>query len=136
MNGSTFLDTNVLVYAYSNDDLLKKAQALLALQASETWLSTQVLIEFSNVFARKLKVPWPGVEAALQELVEEFRVHTTTPGTIIKATRLAHRYQLAWFDSLIVAAALDCGCETLYSEDFSAGQRFEERLTVVNPFRG
>ena len=92
MSGSTFIDTNVLVYAYSNDDLLKKAQALLALQAADAWLSTQVLIEFANVYARKLKVAWPGVEAALTELAAEFRVHSTTPTTIVKATQLANRY--------------------------------------------
>ena len=135
MSGRSFLDTNVLVYLYTNDDLLKKAQALAVSGQGDVWLSTQVLIEFSNVAARKLRIPWQGIEAAVNEFSDDFLVHKTTPDTIIKATRLAHRYQLSWFDSLIVAAALDCGCETLYSKDFSAGQRFEERLTVVNPFK-
>ena len=136
MSGRSFLDTNVLVYLYTNDDLLKKSQALAVSGQGDVWLSTQVLIEFSNVAARTLRIPWKGIETAVSEFSTDFFVHKTTPETILKATRLAHRYQLAWFDALIVAAALDCGCETLYSEDFSAGQRFEDRLTVVNPFRG
>ena len=134
MSGNTFIDTNVLVYAYSNDDLLKKAQALLALQAADAWLSTQVLIEFANVCVRKLKVAWPGVEAALTELAAEFRIHSTTPTTVVKATQLANRYSLSWFDALIVAAALECNCETLYSEDMQHGLLIERSLRVVNPF--
>ena len=134
MSGSTFIDTNVLVYAYSSDDLLKKAQALLALQAADAWLSTQVLIEFANVCVRKLKVAWPGVEAALTELAAEFRIHSTTPTTVVKATQLANRYSLSWFDALIVAAALECNCETLYSEDMQHGLLIERSLRVVNPF--
>ena len=135
MSGNTFIDTNVLVYAYSNDDLLKKAQALVSLQAADAWLSTQVLIEFANVYSRKLKVAWPGVEAALVELADEFRVHQTTAATIARATRLAARYRLSWFDALIVAAALECDCETLYSEDMQHGLMLERTLTIVNPFR-
>lgn len=134
MSARIFLDTNVLIYAYSHDDLLKKAQALLAMQAPDAWLSTQTLIEFANVYARKLKTPWPDVEVTLDELGRDFAVYQTTPATIAHATRLAHRYGFSWFDALIVAAALECGCETLYSEDLNAGQLIEGTLHVVNPF--
>lgn len=136
MSARIFLDTNVLIYAYSNDDLLKKAQALVAMQSPDTWLSTQTLIEFANVYSRKLKTPWPAVEIALAELSRDFAVYQTTPATIAHATRLAHRYGLAWFDALIVAASLECGCETLYSEDLNAGQLLEGTLRVSNPFAG
>lgn len=134
MSGRVFLDTNVLLYAYSHDDLVKKAQAMLAMQAPDAWLSTQTLIEFANVYARKLKAPWPAVETALQELGRDFAVYQTTPTTIAYATRLAQRYGLAWFDALIVAAALECNCEALYSEDLNAGQLLGGTLRVINPF--
>lgn len=134
MSGRIFLDTNVLVYAYSNDDLVKKAQAMLIMQTPDSWLSTQTLIEFVNVYTRKLKAPWPIVEAALHELGRDFAVYQTTPATIAHATRLAQRYGLAWFDALMVAAALECGCETLFSEDLNAGQLLEGALRIVNPF--
>jgi predicted nucleic acid-binding protein len=136
MSARVFLDTNVLIYAYSHDDLVKKAQALVAMQVPDAWLSTQTLIEFANVYARKLKTPWPDVEATLAELSTDFAVYQTTPATITHATRLAHRYGFSWFDALIVAAALECGCETLYSEDLNAGQLIEGTLQVVNPFAG
>lgn len=83
-----------------------------------------------------MKAAWPDVQTALIELTASHQVHSTTPVTIAHATRLAHRYGFAWFDALIVAAALECGCETLYSEDLNAGQLIESTLQVRNPFAG
>ncbi len=134
MSGRIFFDTNVLVYAYSNDDTIKRQVALTLGTTSDRWLSTQVLIEFANVFSRKLKTPWPDVQLALLELTSNNSVHQTTPATIVFATRLAQRYGFSWFDALIVAAALECGCQTLYSEDLRAGQLVEGTLRVVHPF--
>ena len=70
------------------------------------------------------------------ELSADFNIYQTTPATITHATRLAQRYGLSWFDALIVAAALECGCQMLYSEDLSAGQLLAGSLRVVNPFAG
>lgn len=134
MSDKSFLDTNVLVYLYANDDLVKKAQALVASARGEVWISSQVLVEFANVAHRKIRLPWPTIEGILLEFMTDFSVHTTTPATIAHATRLAQRYGLSWFDALIAAAALECGCDTLYSEDFSAGQLIAGTLRVANPF--
>ncbi len=54
--------------------------------------------------------------------------------TIREAIRLARRYKLSHWDSLIVAAALLAGCEKLYSQDMQHGQVFDEQLKVINPF--
>ena len=134
MSARIFLDTNVLIYAYASYEPVKQAQALVLLKAPDVWLSTQVLIKFANVYHRKLQTAWPDVETALNELAQDFNVYKTSSTTIAHATRLAHRYDFSWFDALIVAAALECGCETLYSEDLNAGQLIEGTLHVVNPF--
>lgn len=134
MSGSAFLDTNVLVYAYSEDDPLKQQQAMAITGASQCWISTQVLTEFVNVFHRKLRVPWPDIQVTLFEIVSGFRVHGNSAATITQATRVAARYGFFWFDLLIISAALECGCETLYSEDLQHGQLIENTLRVVNPF--
>ena len=134
MSARIFLDTNVLIYAYASYEPVKQAQALVLLKAPDVWLSTQVLIEFANVYHCKLQTAWPDVETALNELAQDFNVYKTSSATIIHATRLAHRYGFSWFDALIVAAALECGCATLYSEDLNAGQLIEGTLHVVNPF--
>ena len=131
MSGRIFLDTNVLIYAYATTEPAKQAQAqaLIASANGEAWISTQVLVEFVNVSQRKLKATWADIQIALIELTTSYQTAPTT-----HATRLAHRYQLAWFDALIVAAALECNCDTLYSEDLRAGQVFDEQLAVANPF--
>ena len=134
MSGRIFLDTNVLVYAYATFEPTKKAQALAVSNAGERWISTQVLIEFINVSHRKLKLAWPDVQITLIELLDNHRILQTSAATITQATRLADRYGFSWFDALIVAAALECGCETLYSEDLQHGQLIEGSLRVVNPF--
>jgi len=134
MSGRVFFDTNVLVYAYSSSDAAKRQVALTLGITPDRWISTQVLIEFTNVLARKLKTSWPDIQLSLIELTNNNSVQTTSPATIAHATRLAQRYGFSWFDALIVAAALECGCETLYSEDLHAGQLIEGTLQVVNPF--
>ncbi|GGF19137.1 PIN domain-containing protein [Hymenobacter cavernae] len=105
-----------------------------ALAQADTWISTQVLTEFINVSSRKFKTPWPVIMAGYPELVRNFSIHTNTPTTILRATEVAQRYGFLWFDSLIVAAALECGCQTLYSEDLQHGQLLANTLSVVNPF--
>ena len=130
-----FLDTNVLIYAYAAFEPVKKAQALAASGTGERWISTQVLIKFINVSHRKLKLAWPDGQITLIELLDNQRVLQTSAATITRATRLADRYGFSWFDALIVAAALECGCETLYSEDLRHGQLIEASLRVANPFR-
>jgi predicted nucleic acid-binding protein len=52
-----------------------------------------------------------------------------------RARRVAERHQLSFYDSCIVAAAIEAGCQTLYSEDMIHGQILEESLTLRNPFR-
>lgn len=49
---------------------------------------------------------------------------------------LAERYTLSVYDAMIVASALDAGCDTLWSEDMQSGMVFDDRLRVVNPFLG
>jgi predicted nucleic acid-binding protein len=51
-----------------------------------------------------------------------------------RALDIVGRYGFSWFDSLIVATALDAGCDTLYTEDLQHGQVIEGKLTVTNPF--
>ena len=56
------------------------------------------------------------------------------PATMHRALDIAARYGFSWYDSLIVATALEAGCDTLYTEDLQHGQVIDNRLTVTNPF--
>jgi predicted nucleic acid-binding protein len=134
MPGSAFFDTNVLLYAVAkNDPRSPRAEELLA---SGGLVGVQVLNEFVSVARRKLNMPWRDVNEALDAI--SVLCPSPVPITISTheaALKLAERQGYSIYDALIVAAALEAGCATLYSEDLQHGQVFGGRLTVRNPFR-
>jgi predicted nucleic acid-binding protein len=127
-----FVDTNVLLYLLSGD--AAKAARAEKLLAAGIVISVQVLNEFADVARRKLGLAWPDVTQALIDLRRFAEVYPLTLATHERGLELASRYRLSVYDAMIAAAALEAGCTQLASEDFSAGQRFENRLTVRNPF--
>ena len=127
-----FVDTNVLLYLLSQD--AAKADCAEALLAGRIVISVQVLNEFANVARRKLAFAWIKIEQALFDIRRFAEVRPLTLGTHEHGIVLAKRYQLSVYDAMIAAAALEAGCTTLASEDFSAGQRLEGRLVIRNPF--
>lgn len=128
-----FLDSNVLIYALGQEPT-KKAAAVALLDAPAT-VSTQVLGEIANVMRRKLGFTPKQAEEVVADLMQRLDVVLVGTKTVCHALQLAQRYSLSHFDAQIVASALESGCDTLYSEDMQAGQVFEERLRIVNPFR-
>jgi predicted nucleic acid-binding protein len=135
MSADVFLDTNILVYAIAGNDT-RTAQAAALLRQGGV-ISVQVLNEFANVARRKLRRSWPEIAEALASL----RVLFPDPRPIGLATHdaavgIAARNGFAFYDSLIVASALEAGCLTLLSEDLQDGQVIDGRLTIRNPFGG
>ncbi len=126
-----FLDTNILLYTL--DRGATSARARQALQEGYA-ISVQVLNEFANVIRKKSLLE----PEELQEAEAEFRnLLQVSPLTIElhdAAFGLSARYGFHFYDSLIVAAALETQCDVLYSEDLQHNQRVES-LRVVNPFR-
>ena len=98
-------------------------------------ISAQVLNEFVNVMRRKHQRSWRDVENALAVILDRFPdVAPLTLATNADAVALARDHGLAFYDALIVAAALEAGCARLYSEDFQHGRRFGD-LAIVDPFK-
>jgi predicted nucleic acid-binding protein len=128
-----FIDTNVLLYAIGQHDArTPRAEALLA---SGGTISVQVLNELASVARRKLHMSWPDVADALGAI----RILCPSPVPLTTdvhdaALRLAGQHGFHIYDALIVAAALDADCATLYSEDLQSGQVIDGRLTIRNPF--
>lgn len=127
-----FLDTNVLVYAVLSDDPRRPtAERLLAAGGT---ISVQVLNEFANVARGKLNWPWLDIEATLALVRSRSRrVRDIAVSTHEAALLLARDHGLAFYDALIVAAALEAGCDTLFTEDMQHGRKFGS-LTIINPF--
>jgi predicted nucleic acid-binding protein len=139
MNGRFFLDTNIFVYSFHRDSPKKarRADELIreALATHKGLISSQVAQEFFNVALRRFAHPM-NVSEAEQYLGTVFRplmAVQSSPGLYAEALRLKGRYRLSWYDSLIVAAAVQAECDFLYSEDLQHGQQFQG-LRVQNPF--
>lgn len=128
-----FFDTNVLIYAFADDDPRSaRAEALIA---DGGVIGVQVLNEFTNVTRRKLRRDWEQIEASLAVIDELLGVaRPLTAALHAQAVVLARDFKLSFYDALIVAAAMDAGCGVLCSEDLQDRQKFGA-VTVENPFR-
>jgi predicted nucleic acid-binding protein len=134
-----FIDSNVFVYLFDETDDRKReaAEQIVdsALQNHNASISFQVVQETLNVLTHKLPTPMTveGAKDFLQQvLVPLWRV-SPSRALYDRALDLQARYRYGFYDSLIIAAALDAGCTRLYSEDLQDGQRIEG-LTIKNPF--
>lgn len=129
-----FLDTNVLVYAFTSGDA-RHGRAAALVEAGGI-VSVQVLNEFANVARRKLGRDWNDIEQALDDL-----------GTLLEdplpitldlqrdGLDIARRYGCQLYDALILAAARKAGCQMLLTEDMQDGQTIDG-VVIRNPFVG
>ena len=139
MSGRFFLDTNIFVYAFDPHAPLKARKSVaLIRQAADTGsgvISYQVVQEFFNVAFRRFS-PAMTVAEAEEYFGTVFRpllaVHSS-PALYLAAMRIKTQHRLGWYDCLIVAAAAEGGCDTLYSEDLQHGRQFGG-LVIINPF--
>lgn len=129
---SDFLDTNILLYAFTEEEQAEKAQSLLAQPFA---ISAQALNEFANVGRKKLSMPWEDIREAIEAIVAvSAAIVPMNEKITLTALQLAQRYQLAFYDATMVAAAIEAGCERFYSEDLHDGLVVEKQLMIVNPF--
>lgn len=138
MNGKAFVDSNILVYAHDKfaGEKFAGAKELVSTLWKENRgvLSTQVLQEFCVNARRKSKQPisWEMMREAILDYMQ-WRMVVNSADSILRAMEVERRYQLSFWDAMIVQAAERAGCEVLYSEDLSHGQEYGGVL-VVNPF--
>lgn len=128
-----FLDSNILVYAFTTDPRAAAAQALLERGCIT---SVQVLNEFTNVARRKLGMTWEEVQEALAAIRTVCRsILPMDIETHTLALAVAERHGYTIFDALVVASALRADCSVLWSEDMQDGVVIDGRLRIANPFR-
>lgn len=127
-----FLDTNILVHAFTPGPSQQKARTMLYAGGV---IGVQSLNEFALAARRRLQMPWPVIHAALDFIKQ--RCSTPVPLTLdihLEGLRLAERYQLQVYDSMLLAAALHARCKTFWSEDMHAGLIIDGRLAIRNPY--
>jgi predicted nucleic acid-binding protein len=138
MGDSAFVDTNVVVYAFDDDEPVKQEQAREVLAGSGDQvlvLSTQVLAEFYVTVTRKLARPLDSATArqAVAHL-SDLPVVSTDADLVLAAIEVSRRHQLSLWDGLILQAAATADCNVVLTEDLSHGSVIGG-VTVVNPFR-
>ncbi len=139
MSDKYFLDTNILVYSLDPVDPRKAriAEDLVTRGVGSKLgvISYQVVQEFMNVSLRQFTAAMTVTELELYffKVLLPMMTIPSSSGLFLEALRLQTVNQIAWYDSLIVAAAIQSGCEILYSEDMQHGRRFGN-LVTQNPF--
>jgi len=139
-----FFDTNVLVYGYDPHDPARRQRALQivreAMSEDRCVISTQIMQEFYNVVVRKKGFLSPADALDVLRGLAEYRVERASAESVLRGIVLQQRTRLSIWDALIVQAALDAGCATLFTEDLQNGQRFAaidnpaRTVTIVDPF--
>ncbi len=139
MGVDTFVDTNILIYAYDLDAGRKRDTARFLL--AEFWkteggmISTQVLQEFYvNVTGKIAKPLAPAKARGIIQTYMAWQVELTTTETILFASELQERHNLSFWDAMILAAANNGGAAILLTEDLNHGQLIEG-IEIKNPFR-
>jgi predicted nucleic acid-binding protein len=138
MSDNAFVDSNIWLYAFflrpGEEQRHENAKALIDTPIRYV-INEQVIAEVSSNLLRKAGM----AEEALVEIVTSFysrcRVVSPSQETHLDASRLRATYRFSYWDSLIVAAALESGCSVLYSEDLQDDQIVDGKLTIKNPLR-
>jgi len=132
MPARAFLDTNILVYAFSAEAGKKEIAEDLLINGGT--VGVQTLNEFVSVVRGKFRTPWPIVI----QWLEAIRKLCPPPVALtlsvhMQGIRISEIYGYHIYDSLTLAAALEASCTTFYSEDLHHGQQIAD-LTISNPF--
>ncbi len=135
MSDRIFMDTNIWIYLYSDDTKSEIAEHLINRYFEHIVISTQVLGEcFSILTKKRIKT-----SEEAKEIVNDMAMAYLTIGidwfSVLKALDIHTRYQYAYYDSLIIASALERNCSILYTEDMQHDQIIEHQLRIIDPFR-
>jgi predicted nucleic acid-binding protein len=134
-----FIDTNVFVYSFDAGDKTRREKAhsviLHALGSQRGIISSQVVQEFLIVALRRFAKPmtvFEGLEYLRAVLMPLCR-HYPHPGFYDRALLIRQESGSSFYDSLVLAAAIETRCAALLSEDMQTGRTIQG-LTIIDPF--
>ena len=132
-----FIDTNIVVYAHLTNETEKHKVALdllrNTLSNSRIWISVQILSEFYSAM-NKNKCEHERIAEYISAMTARMNILPLSLKTVEQAMYIKSRYQLSYWDSLMLSAALECECDVVYSEDLTHNQLIEGKLEIINPF--
>ncbi len=134
MNDKVFIDSNICIYCYSDDELEKSEIARKIIIKNNSFISIQVLKELSNTLIKKFKLDFKNIENIIKEQIELNNVYLNNETDILNALKISNKYQFSFYDSLIISSAISTNSNILYSEDMQHNQMIESKLKIINPF--
>jgi len=138
MKDNIFLDSNIILYSYSKTESNKNQVAnnlIFSHNHNKVLISTQVINEVTNILYKEFELDSISIENVILEIDNNFKVVNFFLTTQIKAVKIKEKYKLQYYDSLILATALENSCTILYSEDMQHNQLIENQLKIINPFK-
>ncbi|MGC1377334.1 MAG: PIN domain-containing protein [Anaerolineales bacterium] len=134
-NEACFIDSNIWLYAFTDDDPQKKDVAQALIKTSQPVISAQVINEVCVNLIKRAKFPEAQINELIETFYQKYDVIELHKGLLLSASQLRREYALSYWDSIIVAAALASDVKRLYSEDMQHGLVIRKSLQVVNPFK-
>ena len=133
MSDKPTLDTNVLIYAFGQHDDVRKNTAKEIITKCNI-ISIQVANETICVLMNKFKFQFPELDKVIQFIKKKFVVSNLNLHILDQALGIVDHYGFSFWDSMIIAAAMENHCTVLYSEDMQHQRIIEGRLEIINPF--
>jgi predicted nucleic acid-binding protein len=134
MKDKVFIDSNIFLYAFTTKDINKQKISAEIICKNYT-ISTQVINEVSSNMIKKLNFSNKDVNDFVLNCYEQYYIVNFSKEIFIKASTIRIDYNISYYDSLIIATALENNCTILYSEDMQHNQIIEDILTIKNPFK-
>jgi predicted nucleic acid-binding protein len=131
----SFIDTNVWLYAFIEDPSSgKTVRARELIHACQPVLSVQIINEVCVNLIKKANFTEEQIRLLIDAFFEKYPIINIDQDILIVASNLRQRYALSFWDSLLVASALQIQVPILYSEDLQHEQVFEGQVKIINPF--
>ena len=134
MKDKIFIDTNILLYAYSTEKNKQEIAQNIINTNNNIYISKQVINETINILIKKFKLNIKDIINVVKELEKEFIILDFDIQTQLNALKLKQNYNLQFYDALIVSTALKNSCTILYSEDMQDKLVIEKKLKIINTF--
>ena len=135
MPDRTFIDTNILIYFISNEKKKKLRAKEIIFSNQEVYISAQVISEFISVCLSKKLLSIAEITPLIDNFLSALRFSSVEESTIKKALQIKQDYNFSYWDSLVIASAIENNCSILYTEDMQDGQIICDSVTIINPFK-
>lgn len=130
-----FIDTNIWLYSFIQSQNKEKTEiARTIIKDCEIVITTQIINEMCVNLIKKVNFPEGKIQNLIESLYRKYTVFELSKDILIEASKIRTKYSFSFWDSVVAASALDCDADYLISEDMQDGFKFENKLTIINPF--